>query len=118
MRTAEVWLAASGDSFSGTVTDGCGAPVAAISLTGLARAFGRLAAGDYPAEARVADAMAGEGVSIAAVRQEIDADSDGEARLGITTHVAPDARVRAVVRHLESGEDVRGTVRVLRVEGA
>ena len=41
-----------------TAVDGCGAPVSAISLTGLARAFGRLAAAaEGTAEREVADAM-------------------------------------------------------------
>ena len=41
-----------------TAVDGCGAPVSAISLTGLARAFGRLgAAAEGTPEREVADAM-------------------------------------------------------------
>ncbi len=47
-----------GEPVAATATDGCGAPVMAISLTGLARAFGRLAsAPDGTDEARVAAAM-------------------------------------------------------------
>ncbi|MFP5417267.1 MAG: homoserine dehydrogenase [Actinomycetes bacterium] len=68
--------------------------------------------------ARVAEAMASHGVSIAAVRQEEAAANGDTARLGITTHRAPDASIRAVVDQLTSGSDVRGDVRVLRVEGA
>ncbi len=66
---------------------------------------------------RVADAMARRGVSIAAVRQEQASGGSG-ARLGITTHRAPDGNVRAVVDELLGGGDVLGDVRVLRVEGA
>ncbi|HEX4189553.1 MAG TPA: asparaginase [Marmoricola sp.] len=40
-----------------TAVDGCGAPLLAISLTGLARAFSTLATTDAPAEAKVAAAM-------------------------------------------------------------
>ncbi|HET6152389.1 MAG TPA: asparaginase [Marmoricola sp.] len=40
-----------------TATDGCGAPLLAISLTGLARAFATLASSEAPAESRVAAAM-------------------------------------------------------------
>lgn len=47
-----------GEPVAATVVDGCGAPVMALSLTGLARAFGRLACApaDTP-EGRVAAAM-------------------------------------------------------------
>ena len=67
---------------------------------------------------RVADAMARRGVSIAAVRQEQTSGPDASARLGITTHRAPDGSIRAVVGELRQGGDVLGDVRVLRVEGA
>ncbi|MFN8098977.1 MAG: asparaginase [Dermatophilaceae bacterium] len=47
-----------GEPVAATAVDGCGAPVMAVTLTGLARAFGRLAAAapGMP-EARIADAM-------------------------------------------------------------
>lgn len=49
----------SGERIVGTGVDGCGAPVAAISLVGLARAFSRMVlAGPETAEGRVARAMA------------------------------------------------------------
>jgi len=67
--------------------------------------------------ARVADAMARRRVSILAVRQEQLPDDDHVARLVITTHEAPDADVRALVTALEATDDVRGRIRVLRVEG-
>lgn len=67
--------------------------------------------------ARVAEAMARQQVSIAAVRQE-QGDEGGRAHLGITTHEATHDAVRAVVAHLMSTDDVHGGVRVLRVEGA
>lgn len=46
-----------GEAVVATVTDGCGAPVHAFALAGLARAFGRLASATEGAEARVAAAM-------------------------------------------------------------
>lgn len=66
---------------------------------------------------RVAAALARRQVSIQAVRQVQAPEQDAHARLGITTHIAPDADVRAVVAELEGSDDVRGTIRVLRVEG-
>ena len=48
----------SGETVAATGIDGCGAPVMAVSLTGLARAFSRLAAApEGTDEARVADAI-------------------------------------------------------------
>jgi L-asparaginase II len=46
-----------GETPAGPAVDGCGAPLWAVSLTGLARAFGRVALGRTPAEARVAAAI-------------------------------------------------------------
>ncbi|MEI2779045.1 MAG: asparaginase [Tetrasphaera sp.] len=47
-----------GEPIAALAPDGCGAPVMAISLSGLARAFGRLAAAEPgTAEAKIADAM-------------------------------------------------------------
>ncbi len=46
-----------GEPVVATVTDGCGAPVHAFALAGLARAFGRIAAAQDGPEARVAAAM-------------------------------------------------------------
>ena len=47
-----------GEPVRATTVDGCGAPAVAVSLTGLARAFARLAtAADGSPEARVRDAM-------------------------------------------------------------
>jgi L-asparaginase II len=47
-----------GDAISATALDGCGAPVMAVSLAGLARAFGRMAsAAPGTPEAEVADAI-------------------------------------------------------------
>ncbi|MGI3784496.1 MAG: asparaginase [Janthinobacterium lividum] len=46
-----------GETLSGPAVDGCGAPLWAVPLTGLARAFGRVAAGSGDAEARVAAAV-------------------------------------------------------------
>lgn len=46
-----------GEPIVATVTDGCGAPVHAFALAGLARAFARIAVATSGAEARVAEAM-------------------------------------------------------------
>ncbi|SDX19435.1 asparaginase [Amycolatopsis xylanica] len=46
-----------GEPVAATGVDGCGLPLAAFSLTGLARAFGRLVTSPYLEERRVADAM-------------------------------------------------------------
>lgn len=46
-----------GETPSGPAVDGCGAPLWALTLTGLARAFGRLARASDPVEARVAAAV-------------------------------------------------------------
>lgn len=46
-----------GETPVGPAVDGCGAPLWAVSLTGLARAFGRIALGAGTAEARVAAAV-------------------------------------------------------------
>ncbi|MFZ2428464.1 MAG: homoserine dehydrogenase [Propioniciclava sp.] len=67
--------------------------------------------------ARVAEAMARQEISIAAVRQE-QIDEGGWAHLGVTTHEATHDAVQAVVAHLLGTDDVHGDVRVLRVEGA
>ncbi|MDP3712974.1 MAG: asparaginase [Mycobacteriales bacterium] len=46
-----------GERVEHVAVDGCGAPQHALTLTGLARAFGRLASGDGDAQARTAAAM-------------------------------------------------------------
>lgn len=46
-----------GGPISATAVDGCGAPIHAIPLVGLARAFGRLASATEGSEAKVATAM-------------------------------------------------------------
>ena len=46
-----------GETPAGTAVDGCGAPLWAVSLTGLARAFGRVAAAADGVEAQVAAAV-------------------------------------------------------------
>jgi L-asparaginase II len=49
-----------GDTIAATAVDGCGAPVMAVTLAGLARAFGRLAAANPGTpEGEVADAIRG-----------------------------------------------------------
>lgn len=58
-----------GEPVAASGVDGCGAPVWALSLTGLARAFRRLVAGDEGTpERRVADAMRDHPVQVAGTR--------------------------------------------------
>ncbi|MCR3721241.1 MULTISPECIES: asparaginase [Prauserella salsuginis group] len=54
---AETVSEATGEPIAWTGVDGCGAPLLAYSLTGLARAFGRLVTADSDDLRRVADAM-------------------------------------------------------------
>ena len=54
---AEVFARATGEPVEVVAVDGCGAPLLSTSLTGLARAFGRLAAAESGPERLVADAI-------------------------------------------------------------
>ncbi|KGN34338.1 asparaginase [Knoellia sinensis KCTC 19936] len=58
-RACEATLAElAGEPVAAEAVDGCGAPVMAVSLAGLARAFGRIASADQDTdEARIADAI-------------------------------------------------------------
>ena len=57
-RAIEAALAdLTGEAPAGPAVDGCGAPLWAVSLTGLARAFGRVAIAGDPAERRVAESI-------------------------------------------------------------
>lgn len=57
LLVGEVVEELTGERIAATVTDGCGAPVHAFALAGLARAFGRLAVASGGVEAAVAGAM-------------------------------------------------------------
>lgn len=57
VRTREVIADLAGASVAASATDGCGAPVHAVALAGLARAFGRIAGAASGPERAVADAM-------------------------------------------------------------
>ena len=63
-----------GDTIAATAVDGCGAPVMAVTLAGLARAFGRLASGD-PAtpEGEVADAIRSYPAYLGGTRRDVTA---------------------------------------------
>ena len=62
----------SGESVAATGIDGCGAPVMAVSLTGLARAFSRIAAAPKGTdEAKVADAMRAFPECIGGTRRDV-----------------------------------------------
>jgi L-asparaginase II len=64
----------SGESVAATGIDGCGAPVMAVSLTGLARAFSRIAAAPKGTnEAKVADAMRAFPQCIGGTRRDVTA---------------------------------------------
>jgi L-asparaginase II len=63
-----------GEPVSAMAVDGCGAPVMAVSLTGLARAFGRLAAAEEGTHERtVADAMRRHPAYLGGTRRDVTA---------------------------------------------
>ena len=63
-----------GEPVAATAVDGCGAPVMAISLTGLARAFGRVAAADPGTpEGTVADAIRSHPEYLGGTRRDVTA---------------------------------------------
>ncbi|HET7476937.1 MAG TPA: asparaginase [Dermatophilaceae bacterium] len=62
-----------GEPVAATGVDGCGAPVMALSLTGLARAFGRIASARRGAEARVGAAMRGFPTYLGGSRRDVTA---------------------------------------------
>ncbi|OXM43208.1 homoserine dehydrogenase [Amycolatopsis alba] len=64
--------------------------------------------------AQVAQAFAGHGVSIAAVRQR---DANDTASLVVVTHLAPDAALRSTVDDIAGLDVVNQVVSVMRVEG-
>jgi len=59
-----------GETPTGPAVDGCGAPLWAMSLTGLARAFGRVALGNGSDEARVADAVRAHPEHVSGTRRD------------------------------------------------
>ena len=59
-----------GEAPAGPAVDGCGAPLWAVSLTGLARAFGRLALGGDAAEARTAAAVRDHPAYVSGTRRD------------------------------------------------
>jgi homoserine dehydrogenase len=64
--------------------------------------------------AQVAQAFAGHGVSIAAVRQR---DANDTASLVVVTHLAPDAALQSTVDEIAKLDVVHEVVSVMRVEG-
>jgi L-asparaginase II len=63
-----------GDEIAATAVDGCGAPVMAVTLAGLARAFGRLAAAPPGTpEAQVADAIRANPAYVGGTRRDVTA---------------------------------------------
>jgi L-asparaginase II len=86
-----------------TSTDGCGTPLFALTLGGMARAFGKLAAGDGHAEATVADAMrhhpemvAGEGRDVTALMRLVPGLVAKDGFEGVQLVGLPDGRAVAV----------------------
>ena len=70
-RAIEAALAdLTGATPSGPAVDGCGAPLWAVPLVGLARAFGRLAAGQDAVEARVAGAVRAHPEQVSGTRRD------------------------------------------------
>ncbi|MEA5053229.1 MAG: homoserine dehydrogenase [Propionicimonas sp.] len=68
--------------------------------------------------AKVAACFAAHGVSLQAVRQDAGDGSAGDrARLGVRTHTARDADVRATLAELEQLPEVGPGITVMRVEG-
>ncbi len=59
-----------GETPTGPAVDGCGAPLWALSLTALARAFGRLAASTDATEQRVADAVRAHPAYVSGTRRD------------------------------------------------
>lgn len=63
-----------GEDITATAVDGCGAPVMAVTLAGLARAFGRLAAAEPGTpEAEVADAIRGNPAYLGGTGRDVTA---------------------------------------------
>ncbi|MDT9593554.1 asparaginase [Nocardioides zeae] len=59
-----------GEPVAALAVDGCGAPLHGTSLTGLARAFGRIASAGDGAEARVADAVRAHPAYVSGTRRD------------------------------------------------
>ena len=71
---AETLADLAGEPVAATGVDGCGAPVMALSLTGLARAFGRIATGaPGTPEAEVAAAMRAHPEYVGGTRRDVTA---------------------------------------------
>lgn len=70
-RAIEAALAdLTGEVPQGPAVDGCGAPLWAVSLTALARSFGRLAVSTEPVEQRVADAIRNHPAYVSGTRRD------------------------------------------------
>ena len=65
---------------------------------------------------KVAGCFAEHGISLQAVRQD-GAAVESSARLGVMTHVAPDAALRATIARLAALPEVSESISVMRVEG-
>ncbi len=70
---AQVIEELTGEQISAVTVDGCGAPAFAVTLTGLARSFGRLAASTDAASRRVADAMGAHPAYVGGTGRDVSA---------------------------------------------
>jgi L-asparaginase II len=92
-----------GESVEGVTVDGCGAPLFALSLTGLARAFARLATAAGGSEQRVATAMrshpdlvGGTGRDITLLMQGVPELVAKDGAEGVQAAALPDGRCLAL----------------------
>ena len=107
----------SGERVAGLGVDGCGAPVAGISLVGLARAFGRMVqAGDETAEGRVARAMSahpqyvgGTGRDVTGFMRAVPGAIAKDGAEGVHALALPDGRA-AALKLTDGSERARAAV--------
>jgi len=111
-----------GEEPRATTTDGCGTPLFALTLPGMARAFGRLAASDGGAEAAVADAMrrhpamvAGEDRDVTALMRLVPGLLAKDGFEGVQLVGLPDGRALAV-KIADGGDRARMPVTVRLLE--
>ena len=111
-----------GEEPRATTTDGCGTPLFALTLPGMARAFGRLTASDGDAEAAVADAMrrhpamvAGEDRDVTALMRLVPGLLAKDGFEGVQLVGLPDGRALAV-KIADGGDRARMPVTVRLLE--
>lgn len=102
-KIAELLEELSEEKIVATTVDGCGAPLFAISTLGLARAIAKVASGERPSLARVAQAMrahpemvAGEGRSTTQFMRAVPGLIVKEGAEGVEVFALPDGRACAI----------------------